>query len=308
MTPRQLARIAAALATLLVLWGLAEMLGSGSDTTTARFDLPKLTSADVDSVKIFRATDTLTLAKQADTWLVNGHLASNQAVTDLFNGFKDTSRVELIAQSATSHAQLGVDSSAGKRVELIKGAQLLASVIVGGRGPGWQGVYARRPGDDHVYLIRADLGNVVERQLDDWRDKLVAAVEPDSVREVRVQLGRGGYTLRHSDAGWRFATGAAADSGEVRRMLEQYRNLQGGGFPTEAQADSLDFRRPNRRVTLAGPSAPLAELLFDSTASWWYVRRAEGGTVYRVESWRLPQLFPADTSLRAQADTTKASG
>jgi hypothetical protein len=304
MTPKQLARIAVVLAALLLLWGLAEILGTGSDTTAARFDLPKLTSVDVDSVKIFRATDTLTLAKQADTWLVNGHLASNQAVTDLFNGFKDTSRAELIAQSATSHAQLGVDSSAGKRVELIKGAQRLASVIVGGRGPGWQGVYARRPGEDNVYLIRADLGNVVERQLDDWRDKLVANVEPDSVREVRVQLGRGGYTLRRSDAGWRFTNGAAADSGEVRRMLEQYRNLQGGGFPTPAQADSLDFRRPNRRITLMGASAPLAELWFDSTTSWWYAQRAGGGTVYRVESWRLNQLFPADSTLRAKPDTS----
>jgi hypothetical protein len=305
MTPRQLARIAIALAVLVFLWGVAEFFGGGSDTTAARFDLPKLTTADVDTVKIFRATDPLMLVKQADTWMVNGHLASSQAVTDLFNGLKDTSRAELVAQSSTSHARLGVDSATGKRVELIQGGQVLASVIVGGRGPGWQGVYARRPGEDNVYLIRADLGNVVERQLDDWRDKLVAAVEPDSVREVRVQLRRGGYTLRRGDAGWRFAGGAAADSGEVRRMLEQYRNFQGGGFPTAVQADSLDFRRPNRRVTLAGASAPLAELLFDSTASWWYVRRAAGGTVYRVESWRLDQLFPADSSLRAQADTAR---
>ncbi len=305
MTPKQLMRIAIALAVLLVLWGFAEMLGGGSDTTAARFDLPKLTPADVDTVKVFRATDTLILVRQADNWSVNGHLASSQAVTDLFNGLKDTSRAELVAESSTSHAQLGVDSSSGKRVELIKGGQLLASVIVGGRGPGWQGVYARRPGENQVYLIHADLGNVVERQLDDWRDKAVVAVEPDSVREVRVQRGRGGYTLRRGDAGWRFATGATADSGAVRRMLEQYRTLQGGGFPTPAQEDSLDFRWPNRRITLAGRSGPLAALVFDSTASWWYVRHADGGTVYRVESWRLDQLFPADSSLRAKQDSTQ---
>lgn len=305
MTPKQLYRIVLALVVLLLLWGLAEILGTGSDTTSARFDLPKLTSADVDSVKIFRATDTLVLAKQADTWSVNGHLASSQAVTDLFNGLKDTSRAELVAESPTSHAQLGVDSAGGKRLELIKGGQRLAKVIVGNRGSGWQGVYVRRPGENQVYLIRADLGNVLERQLDDWRDKLVAGVEPDSVREVRVQRGRGGYTLRRGDGGWRFATGAPADSGAVRRMLEQYRSFQGGGFPTPAQADSLDFRRPNRRLVLMGRAAPLAELLFDSTASWWYVQRAQGGTVYRVESWRLNQLFPADSTLRAKPDSTK---
>ena len=305
MSAKQLAQIAVALVVLLFLWGLVEILGTGSDTTAARFDLPKLTAADVDTVKIFRATDTLMLVKGADTWSVNGHLAASQAVTDLFNDLKDTSRAELVAQSPTSHAQLGVDSSTGKRVELIKGGQLLASFVVGSRGPGLQGVYARRTGEGNVYLIRADLANVVERQLDDWRDKQVAAVEPDSVREVRVELGRRGYQMRRGDAGWQFASGALADSGAVRRMLEQYRSFQGGGFPTPAQADSLDFRRANRRLTLVGRSAPLAELLFDSTASWWYVRRAEGGTVYRVESWRLDQLVPADSSLRAKPDTVK---
>jgi hypothetical protein len=301
----QLKRIAMALGALVVLWGFAELIGGGSDTTTARFELPKLNPQDVDTVKIFRATDTLLLVRQADRWSVNGHLAASQAVTDLFSGLRDSSQAEVVAESATSHGQLGVDSATGKRVELTQGGQALAGVIVGNRGPGWRGVYVRRPSEDRVYLMRADLGNAVERQLDDWRDKLVVAVEPDSVREVRVERGRGSYTLRRSDAGWRFATGAAADSAEVRRMLEQYRNFQGGGFPTPVQEDSLDFRRPNRRITLAGASAPLAELLFDSTANWWYVQKAEGGTVYRVESWRLNQLFPADSTLRAQPDTSE---
>jgi len=306
MSAKQLYRIAIALAVLLILWGLAEMLGTGSDTTTARFDLPKLTAADVDTVKIFRVTDTLLLVKQAETWSVNGHLASSQAVTDLFNGLKDTMQAELVAQSATSHAQLGVDSATGKRLELIKGGQRLASVVVGNRGPGWQGVYARRPGEGEVYLIHADLGNVVERQLDDWRDKQIAAVEPDSVSEVRVQLRRGGYSLRRGEQGWAFVGGAKADSGEVRRLLEQYRTFSADGFPTPAQADSLDFRRPDRRITLLGRSAPLAELVFDSTAAWWYVRRPEGEVVYRLGSWRMSQLIPADSTLRAKPDTSTA--
>jgi len=63
MSAKQLAQIAVALVVLLFLWGLVEILGTGSDTTAARFDLPKLTAADVDTVKIFRATDTLMLVK-----------------------------------------------------------------------------------------------------------------------------------------------------------------------------------------------------------------------------------------------------
>jgi hypothetical protein len=239
---------------------------------------------------------------------VNGFRAAAQSVTDLFAALKDSSLAELVAQSPSSHAELGVDSATGNRLEMIKGGKTLLSLVVGGHGPGFEGVYVRRPAEATVYLIHAGLASPLERPLDDWRDKEIVAVNPDSVREIRVERKRGPYTLRKGDGGWRFATGARADSGAVRRMLEQYRNFQAGGFPTAAQADSVTFKRPARRMTLVGQSAPLADLVFDSTASWWWVRPAQGGITYRLESWRLNQLFPADSTLRAKPDTSKKAG
>ncbi len=306
MTPKQLVRIAIALAALLFLWGLARLFAHKSDTTTARFDLPRLNAADVDTIKLFRPKDTLVVVKgTGDAWTVNGFRASTQAVTDLFDALKGSGLAELVAQSPSSHAQLGVDSATGKRLEMIKGSKALLSLVVGGHGPGFQGVYVRRPTEPTVYLIQANLGNPVERALDDWRDKEVVAINPDSVREIRVQRKKGAYQLRHAEGGWRIATGAKADSGAVRRLLEQYRHFQGAGFPTPAQEDSIHFTHPTRRLTLVGASAPLADLLFDSTSSWWWVRRADGGYTYRLESWRLNQLFPADSTLRAKPDTAK---
>ena len=120
------------------------------------------------------------------------------------------------------------------------------------------------------------------------------------MRAIDIRMNRGGYVLRHGAKGWRFASGARADSGAVRRMLEQYRNLRAGGFPTPAQEDSITFAPPTRRVTLQGAQHPLADLLMDSTSSWWWVRNADGGTIFRLETWRLPQLFPADSTLTAK--------
>lgn len=306
MTSKQLLRIAMALVALLALWGLVQLFGHKTDTTTARFDLPRLNAADVDTVKIFRPADTLVVVRgENDSWTVNGFRAASQSVSDLFSALKDSSLAELVAESPSSHAQLGVDSTKGKRLQMIKASQVLLNLVLGDHGPGFEGVYVRRPGEPTVYLIRANLSNPVERQLDDWRDKEVVAVNPDSVREIRVQRRKGGYTLRRGDGGWRFAAGSQADSAAVRRMLEQYRHLQAGGFPTRAQEDSIHFTRPTRRLTLMGGSTPLTDLVFDSTASWWWVRKAEGGTVYRLESWRLDQLFPADSTMRAKPDTAR---
>jgi Domain of unknown function (DUF4340) len=301
MTPKQLKQIAAGLLVLVVLWGGLKLFKKDSDTTTAKFALPALTANDVDTVSIYRSTDTLVIAKRGpDAWSVNGRDASLAAVNDLFQALKGVTTAELVAQSAASHKDLGVDSASGKRLAIIKGGKTLVDVIVGGHGPAFEGVYVRRPAENAVYLIQGGLGNAVDKGLDDWRDRTIAKVDPDSVQTIDVRMRPGGYVLRRGAKGWQFASGGRADSGAVRRMLEQYRNLQAGGFPTKVQEDSISFAHPTRRVTLQGASHPLADLVMDSTTSWWWVRGADGGTIFRLETWRLPQLFPADSTLKAK--------
>jgi hypothetical protein len=307
MTPKQLKQIAAGLLVLVVLWAGLKLFKKDSDTTTAKFALPALTADDVDTVKIYRSNDMLVIAKQGpEAWSVNGRDASLSAVTDLFHALKGVTTAELVAQSAASHKGLGVDAASGKRLAIIKGGKTLVDLIVGNHGPAFQGVYVRRPAENAVYLIQDGLGNSVDKGLDDWRDRTIAKVDPDRVQTIDIRMHGGGYVLRHGTKGWQFAGGARADSGAVRRMLEQYRNLQAGGFPTKAQEDSISFTHPTRRVTLQGASHPLADLVMDSTTSWWWVRGANGGTIFRLETWRLPQLFPADSTLKAKPPKTAA--
>ena len=59
------------------------------------------------------------------------------------------------------------------------------------------------------------------------------------------------------------------------------------------------FARPGRRVSVRGAGdRPLLALTFDSTASGYWVRKAEGGTVYRLDFWQADQLTPAENALK----------
>lgn len=303
MTPRQLKRLGLALAAVVFLWGAAEILGGGSDDLGGEdgFALPALTADEVDTVRILRPADTVVLARTSETaWTVNGHAAAPDVITGLFDALAESTVAELAAQSASSHGRMGVDSATGKRVQFIKGDSVAAELVVGQRGPGYAGAYVRGVRAEAVYLIRGRLPDFAERVLDEWRDKRIANVTPDSVREIRVArgAGRGSYMLRRGDGGWRFATGGEADSLAVQRMLDQYTSLNAGGFPTPAEMDSVRLLRPDRRVTLLGASGPLVELLLDSTASWWAVKRADRDEIYRLETWRVDQLIPADSTLK----------
>lgn len=302
MSPRQLKFAALALGAALLLWGLTEVFARSSDELGGDFTLPALTSQDVDTVAIYRSADSIVLARLSATeWTVNGRPAAPDAIQSLFDALAKSTVAELAATSRSSHSRMGIDSASGKKLRFIKGGKLLAELVVGQRGPGYQGAYVRKAGADEVYLVRGSLPDVVERYVDEWRDRRIAEVEPDSVQEVRVERGKVRYTLRRRDGRWEFAGGAEADTAEVRRMLDEYRNLRAGGFPTAAQEDSIDFARPERRVVLVGKSGPLLELLFDSLSYNWWAKRSDRDIIYRVDSWRMNQLTPTDSILRKKA-------
>ena len=302
MSPRQLRAVAIGLAAVLLLWLASELLSKRSDRITASLGLPPVSDAAADRVTITRGADTAVLAKAADTaWTVNGYAASRQAVTELFAALRDSTPAELAAESPGSFARLGVDSTGGRWIRVAGGGRTLVELITGQNGPAFGTLYVRKPGDTRVFLWRGRPLPGPTRGVDEWRDRRIAGVEPDSVRALEIARGKERYALERRDRRWTSARRGPADSAAVTRLLEHYRNVAAAGFATPRQADSLRARRPPwRRATLRGPGGRLLlALAFDSTAAGIWVYRADGptGTVYRIEPWSADQLTPAGQTL-----------
>lgn len=300
MSKLQLQRIAIVLGVALALWGFAEILSGGSDVITGEFSLPNASSAD--TIEFRSDSEIVRLTRISPTeWEVNGFEASQSAIGDLVRAFSDAgSRSELVAQSPTSHLRMGVDSIDGRLVRVIAGERTLAEFFVGKVGRVFQSAYVRNVGDDDVYFLRnSRLRSLVTRRVEDWRERQIAAVNPDSVSRADVRRGRMRYALIRTDSGWTLGDGAAADSAAVRRMLERYRSFRALGFATPEEADSADFDLPDIEVSLMGTVGDtLAALVFDSTDADYFVRHLGGGTIYTVGSFTINQLAPADSTLR----------
>lgn len=297
MSGESLKRLAIALLALLVVWvGLTLFRNAGKDSQ-GRFAMPKVDQAAVDRIAIHRGSDTVQLVKVGTGWTVNGLAASSSLVTQLFEAMADTaSRSELIAESATSHQRLGIDSATAKRLLFRQGDKGVAEVLIGSRGSSYESVYLRLPGSDEVYQVKGRLFELVERQVDDWRDKRVVAVEPDSVAGVEVVRPKESYTLAKVGTSWTL-DGAPADSSAVASLLNQYRALDAGGFATRAQEDSADFTRPDLTIRLKGPAdRVLAAIAIDSAMAGFWTRREGNPTTFRLDSWVIPQLAPAKGS------------
>jgi hypothetical protein len=306
MTTVHLKWIAIGVGALLLIWAISALLPSGTDRATAELELPAIPRDSVDHVSIVSSAETVLLVRSdAERWTVNGFPASSATVNELFGALTGHHEPELVAQSPTSFARLGVDSTSARRLTIASNGRALLELLVSERGPDVAagGAYIRRPGDSAVYAWPGPLAAAARRSAEDWRDRVIAAVSPDSVRRIDVELGAGRYSVRRRDSGWAFAGGRPADSSAVSRLLGRIQSLNATGFPSAAQLDSAFRGRRERRVTLfGGPSgdSTLLALEFDSTADGFWVRRAAGELVYRLGTWEVDQLTPRDTTLRAR--------
>ena len=303
MTAAHLKVIALGVLVLALVWGGTALLPSGTDRRAADFRLPALVRDSVDAIVVAAPGETVTVARAAaGGWTVNGFAASGTAVEELFAAIRDTVQPELVARSATSFARLGVDSGAARRLTVTGGGRTVLDLLVSERGTDAGGAYVRERADSSVYAWPGNLASVVRRRVDDWRNRVIGAVTPDSIRRVEVERGARRYSLVRRDSVWAFSTGASADSAAVARLLDRFRTLSAGGFPNAAQLDSAFRGRRERRVALFGPAdTALLTLDFDSTAGGFWVRRSGGGTVYRVGTWEADQLTPADSTLKRRA-------
>lgn len=303
MTLKQLLHIAIALAAVVFLWGLVEIIGRRGDVVDERPLLVPVLAEEVDTVEIANPKDTIRLLPQASGgWTVNGYEASATMVSELFDAIRDSTTAELVAQSPSSHERMGVDEATGTRFRVIRGEKDLLHLIAGERGRPFRSRYVRVQGADEVYLLTGPLVPMFDRALDEWREKRIAAVEPSRIARIAVKQGRRGYIVERRDTtSWQFADGTPVDSAAVARLLEGYRSLtaQGSAFATPAQVDSADFTRPDRSVTLIDQGGDtLLGLVFDSTESGFWVRRADGGTVFELFRWKGDEIAPADSVLR----------
>lgn len=307
MSGNTLRAIAVALMLLIAVWLGARLLSHKSDTVRATLRLPRITAAQTDSIVIRHGSDTLRLTRSGTAWMVNGFRAGSEPVGQLFLAFLDTVPPDLAGVSPSSFQRMGVDSSGGYWLSVWSGGTATLKLIIGAQAAEAASGFIRRQGSDSILLWRGDLIDLTRRPVDQWRDRRIVGVPPESVLAVDVTARRS-YALHKSGTTWRFAAGGAADSARVAEMLSLYRDFSASGFGTAAQADSGRKAPARRSVTLRGTGGTkLLEITFDSSATGAWARRAGDDNIYRVDAWRLNAFVPPDTALRPRAPARAAT-
>jgi hypothetical protein len=299
MSAKQLLRIALVLLGAIALWGALAVAKKSRQDRPPRLALPPLDSASINRIEIRKGADSVVLLKSATGWTVNGWTASSAELTEWFTALADTNaRSDLAAQSAPLHQRLGVDS-AGRKVVLQAGDKTMATLMIGNRGPDFDGIYVRRLESPEVYLSHAKWPEMAGRAADEWRDKQIARVSADSIGGITVTRASGKFTVvKHGT--WQFKAGSTGvpDSAASARFASAFGDLRAMGFANPALADTLRRAKPWRSVRVTNAAGmPLLSVALDSTAAGFWLRPDTGGVVYRVDQSVTEAIAPAASAL-----------
>ncbi len=304
MTTKTLVRLAGALGVVVVLWLLAVLLRSGGDELPRGTVVGPVVAEQVDRVEILGAADSIVFARSGNGWLVNGFAGDTALMREFLTSLGMDVTGEIVAQSSSSHARMGVVDSAAKRLRVLRGGEAVVDLFVGNRGRAYQTAYARKVEDDTVYLLEGELIGAMDRTVTAWRDKTIVAIPADQIGVMTIQRGGASYRLVAGENGWTFGDGSPIDSASVARLRDRFNPLsaQGASFATPEQADTLDFRAADRRITLERSAGDtLATLLFRETANDFFVKRADHPMVFVLASWKVNEITPVDSTLRPKA-------
>jgi len=314
MSAKQLVRLAIVLAGVLLLWGAVALASKrGQDRGDRSSLIRKLDTAAIDTIALMgRADSTILVRNRAGAkdatqrWRVNGNPTDPQTINDLLSGLADSEQsAEVVARSPASHARLHVTPDSGRLVRVIGHGRTLLDWMVGKQTVESDGVYLRQPNAPEVYVLRSRLATALARPADDWRSHTVSEINTDSVGAVEVVREGKSYALRRRGTGWILSSASQPDSAKVAGLLSSYRELRVSGFGDRLRQDSLSQLKPRRTARLLDRQGKqLLSMVFDSTSSGFWVQ-AKGAAArgspeewYRLESWTVDQLTPADSTLR----------
>jgi hypothetical protein len=184
---------------------------SGTSSAAFRTQLVPVDSSAVQAVRIDRGGMSVRLQRTGDGWRVgpqsdtSRYPARSSAVERLLRALHGLEVNAVATRQASKHPRYGVDSTATAVTLLDSDNAVRARLLVGRtefrdrnaspqkqtpmqrmRQQGTSITYVRPPGQPDVYSVEASLEGLLNKPVDDWRDKTIWGVARADIQRVRL--------------------------------------------------------------------------------------------------------------------------
>jgi len=267
----------------------------------------------IDGLTLMYPDKEIRLTKDAEgRWRIAAPLdvAADQTVTkNLVDAIASAELTKTIDDPGTDLAAYGLDKPTVTIQLTVKGGAEIPALIVGKETPIGFKAYAQKKGDPKLYLTTGAFHSGIKKELKDLRDKTIIDFQDDQVQGIRI-LGRSRpqIAIEKRDGTWRLTEPGehSADDGEVRSFLSAVRGLRAQDFVDQPEQDLAAYGLADPKLAVAlslGGDGPPQTVAFGSEeasggAKQLYVKRGDGGTIYKVGSWALGNLEKDATYFR----------
>jgi hypothetical protein len=274
----------------------AETPGPKQDKVFASLEADKIEELRVKP----ESGDTTVLKKGKDGWHLEEPVAAAAADTEVSGITSALSQLEIVRVIDEKPANLNDYGLASPRIEVdfkAAGDKDFRTLLIGQKSPTGGNLFAKRKGDDKVFLIAAYQEQTFNRGTFDLRDK--AALHFDRDKVDRIAIDAGGTVLELAKAGsdWsltkpiKTASDYSAVEGLVGRLTSAQMKSIVSESPSPADLKKYGLDKPAATVTLSLGSATAAlQLGGKTTDGALYARDASKPLVMTIDSALLDEL------------------
>lgn len=272
---------------VLALAAFLVMQRPGETSTSGRSGdmLVEYDSAAVDKLEIIASGGSITLEKEAGTWMLVSPFRYRADVAAVTGAVGQGRRLELSSLVSTNPGKqsLFLVDSTGTLVKVFEKGVERAAFRVGKPGSTFTETYVRREGSDEVHLVEGMLTATFVRQPNDWRDKKVFSLQESQITSVRFQFGDTTFTLSLADSLWRIGGDSVAQP-TVTSFLTSLSNFQADEF-----IDSTVSPLPKLTAVLEVAGTQI-RFHWNKEGSWYYVQSSQSPQLFKVQSWKAAQI------------------
>lgn len=191
---------------------------------------------DIRYISIKNGDQSFRIKREEDGWILDTKppdVANPEAVDAIFKTALSTPVLDRIDPAEIRDQQnLATYGVLKSSLQLdFKGDRPL-SLLFGKTGLDGNRTYVSFEKSNAVYLIPNDLSKLITLPQDNFRDRRVAAIDPERVRRIEIRQGTTSLELENKGRGWRIVKplDAAADNEAIASLLKKWSALRLASF------------------------------------------------------------------------------
>jgi hypothetical protein len=260
--------------------------GERSVTAAAGERLFEIDSLAVDKIEVTSPTSSVVLEKKGVEWFLQQPLsyrADQNNVAQLIQQVKEMQMRSTVSSNPEKQNLFQVDST-GTQVRVYERGAEKAAFVLGKSGSAFNEVYLRKVNSNDVVLAGGAMSYVFNRAVKEWRDKTIAQVPKDNIKEVTYQYGDTLFTLAFKDSAWVIGKDST-QQWVVDNILSSLSNFQADDFIDTPPAT---IPKVTAVVTYAGVQLSFH---YQKEGEKYLVRASTSPQWFEVSSWRANQVL-----------------